>query len=130
MVTRYVALTGQEQKTHVGQTGQRFAAEIRPAADPFTLAGATRMEFVFKSPSGVETAKTATEVGAPSGTTEIHQDEFGNDVSFNIQLEHTIDDANLFDEAGVWTFRVEVDGAGSEKHIGAATEFTVYAKGA
>lgn len=126
-VSKYQSVTGKEIRVHVGQTGQKFSAEIGLTA--FTLSGQTRQEFAFKDPSGTITRKAATEVGAPNGTSTNFTDKFGNVTALNVQLEYTVDDAALFSTAGVWSVWVEVDKTG-EVSFGTATGFTVFAVGA
>ena len=126
-VDTFKTVSGKEIRVHVGQTGQKFSAEIGRTA--FTLSGQTRQEFAFKAPDGTITRKAATEVGAPSGTSTNFTDEFGNVTTLTVQLEYTVDDAALFSTAGLWSVWVEVDKTG-EVSFGTATGFTVFAVGA
>lgn len=125
-VSKYQSVTGKEIRVHVGQTGQKFSAEIGLTA--FTLSGQTRQEFAFKAPDGTITRKAATEVGAPNGTSTDFTDKFGNVTSLNVQLKYTVDDAALFSAAGVWSVWIEVDKPG-EVSFGTPTELTVFSVG-
>ena len=125
-VDLFMTVTGKERIVHVGQIGQRFQAEI--GSETFNLSTATRLEFAFKSPAGVITRKTATEVNAPSGENRSFTDEFGDVTSLLIQLEYTVTESTLFSSAGVWTRWVEIESP-TFNHYGKATEFTVFSLG-
>lgn len=124
----YTTVTGREVRVYTGVLGVRFNAEI--ADETFQeLADATRTEFVFKAPSGVEKRKPASQVNPPDGESRVYIDQYGNVTALVIALEYRVDDATLFDEVGTWQVWIEVEQTGVYNYPGAPSDLEVFAPG-